>query len=98
MKSNLKSALKKSGTNAARIRESAGDVSEPVHVSESVPVPAARRGSDSRPHRAGTRMLSAHVPPEMYTAVRMIAASQGVTMQAVVKEAFDDFLAKHGRN
>lgn len=84
MKANLKSMLQNSRTPAAKPRPERAPVQPAVHVN-----------SDERPHRAKTRLLGAHVAPELYISVRKIAAERGVTMLEVVREAFDDLLMKY---
>lgn len=85
MKSNLKSSLKRTAIPAAD-----GPASPPRAVRA-----APHEGKDGRPHRAGKRMLGAHVDEGLYIAVRRLAADYGVTMQEMVHRAFNELLEKH---
>jgi hypothetical protein len=92
MKANLKASLAKSAK--ATPAPAAAPVAEPVHAPVYTSRSAPLKG-DGRPHRAGKRMLGAHVDEGLYISVRKIAAGLGVTMQEVVHEAFSDLLLKH---
>lgn len=89
MKANLKDTLKKASFSTVR-----APVPELAHAAAAVPR-VQHINSDARPHRAKTRLLGAHVDPDMYVSVRRLAAERGVTMLEVVQEAFADLLAKY---
>lgn len=50
-----------------------------------------------RPVRDGKRFVGAHFPPEVAKQLRMIAAEDDTTIQALLEEAVDLLFAKKGR-
>lgn len=59
--------------------------------------PAATPGKFYRPVRDGRRFVGAHFHPEVARQLRMIAAEDDTTIQALLEEAIDLLLAKKGR-
>lgn len=59
--------------------------------------PAATPGKFYRPVRDGRRFVGAHFHPEIARQLRMIAAEDDTTIQALLEEAIDLLLAKKGR-
>jgi len=51
-----------------------------------------------RQDRAGKVMVGGHFSVELSRAVKVLAAEQGTTVQALVGEALDDLLRKHGKH
>lgn len=57
------------------------------------PAPAAR----TTPARAGKRLVAGHFDPKVAKALRLIAAEEDTTIQALLEEAIDLLLVKKGR-
>lgn len=51
-----------------------------------------------RQDRAGRVMVGGHFTANLSRAVKVLAAEQGTTVQALVGEALDDLLRKHGKH
>lgn len=51
-----------------------------------------------RQDRAGKVMVGGHFTGDLSRAVKVLAAEQGTTVQALVGEALDDLLRKHGKH
>lgn len=64
----------------------------PVVVAPAPP-PAERR----QPARAGKRLVAGHFDPKVAKALRLIAAEEDTTIQALLEEAIDLLLVKKGR-
>lgn len=65
-------------------------VSEPVHV---VPM-----SSTPPPSRVGRKAISGYFSPEMSLALHVCARRNGLNLQALMAEAFDDVLRKYGES
>jgi hypothetical protein len=50
------------------------------------------------PSRAGRKAISAYFSPEMSLAMHVCARKHGVSLQALMAEAFDDLLRKYGES
>jgi len=67
---------------------------------------SALRGADrsqvlegsARKPRDGKKMIGGYYTPELSRAVNILAAEQGVSIQALLGEALDDVLRKHGKH
>lgn len=78
----------------------------PAPTAASAPRPAAARaegkGSDApltRPvSREGRKQIAGFFTPEMSFAMHMLARRQGRSLQALMAEAFNDVLRKHGES
>ncbi len=72
-----------------------GRAVEPPAVEEVVvpPVPEKVR----RPGRTGTRLIGGHFPPEVARQLRMLAAEEDTTVQALLEEAIDLLFVKKGK-
>ena len=46
--------------------------------------------------RRGTKLIGGHFAPEVSTQLRIIAAEEGATVQALLAEALDDLFVKKG--
>ena len=51
-----------------------------------------------RPSRQNTRLIGGHFPPELGRQLRIIAAEEDTTVQALLEEAIDLLLAKKARD
>lgn len=54
--------------------------------------------STPAPSRAGRKAISGYFSPEMSLALHTCARRKGVSLQALMAEAFDDVLRKHGES
>ncbi len=50
------------------------------------------------PSRIGRKAISAYFSPEMSLAMHVCARKQGVSLQGLMAEAFDDILRKYGES
>lgn len=58
----------------------------------SVAAPAARPAGN--PGRAGLKLIGGHFPPETSVQLKILAAEEGTTVQALLEEAIADLLTK----
>ncbi len=65
----------------------------PPPIAAPAPAPAAR----TMPARAGKRLVAGHFDPKVAKALRLIAAEEDTTIQALLEEAIDLLLVKKGR-
>lgn len=57
------------------------------------------RGTSTRPvSREGRKQIAGFFSPEMSLAMHMLARRQGRSLQALMAEAFNDVLRKHGES
>lgn len=66
-------------------------------VVEEAVIPAEATGKVRRPGRAGTRLIGGHFPPEVARQLRMLAAEEDTTVQALLEEAIDLLFVKKGK-
>jgi len=59
---------------------------------------AERAAADLPPSRVGRKVISGYFSPEMSLAMHMCARRAGVSLQALMVEAFNDVLRKHGES
>ena len=50
-----------------------------------------------RPSRKATKMIGAHFPREVSTALNILSAEQDTTNQALLTEALNDLFSKYGK-
>ena len=63
------------------------------------PVPAAAKGEVTGPaSRQGRKQIAGFFSPEMSFAMHTLARRQGRSLQALMAEAFNDVLRKHGES
>jgi hypothetical protein len=55
------------------------------------PAPAAR------PSRQGTRLIGGHFSPDIAKQIRILAAEEDMTVQALLEEALSDLFVKKGK-
>jgi hypothetical protein len=81
-------------------------------AAQAVPPPVVRRRAErppkavdeqpprlfERPSRQNTRLIGGHFPPELGRQLRIIAAEEDTTVQALLEEAIDLLLAKKARD
>jgi hypothetical protein len=51
----------------------------------------------SQPGRTGTKPITAHLPGQVRSQLKILAAEQGSTLQDLMSEAFNDLFAKYGK-
>jgi hypothetical protein len=61
-----------------------------------VTAPADRRGP--APSRQNKTMIAGYFTSDLARAVKLLAVEQGMTVQALIGEALDDVLRKHGKH
>lgn len=66
-----------------------------IVVEEAAPLPQPEKAR--RPGRAGTRLIGGHFPPEVARQLRMLAAEEDTTVQALLEEAIDLLFVKKGK-
>jgi len=59
---------------------------------------STRATSDIPPSRAGRKVISGYFSPEMSLSMHMCARRAGISLQALMAEAFNDVLRKHGES
>ena len=59
---------------------------------------AATPTSEPAPSRVGRKVISGYFSPEMSLALHMCARRAGVSLQALMAEAFNDVLRKYGES
>lgn len=58
----------------------------------------AGEGDKTPPSRQGRKQIAGFFSPEMSFAMHMLARRQGRSLQALMTEAFNDVLRKHGES
>lgn len=76
----------------ANLRTPAPATVEPVADS------ASRTGAVRPVSREGRKQIAGFFTPDMSLAMHMLARRQGRSLQALMTEAFDDVLRKHGES
>lgn len=75
----------------------------PPFAREPIRKPRAKKGEEpeerlsDRPSRRNTRLVGGHFPPEIGRQLRIIAAEDDTTVQALLEEAIELLLAKKAR-
>lgn len=72
------------------------DRTERAPAMESVPIESTL--SATPPSRVGRKAISGYFSPEMSLAMHMCARRQGLSLQDLMAEAFDDVLRKYGES
>ena len=60
--------------------------------------PKIRRAEESKPSRENTVLVGGHFPPHVLRQLRMIAAEEGTTNQALLGEALDLLFTRKGKD
>ncbi|CAH2606101.1 conserved protein of unknown function (plasmid) [Rhodovastum atsumiense] len=72
--------------------------SAPLATTAAVPrLPKAAKQKTKRPSRDGRRFLGGHFEPGVVKAMRMLAAEEDTTVQALLEEAVDLLFLKKGK-
>jgi hypothetical protein len=74
---------------AAALHKASGKVTPAVEVKEAAPAVA--------PIRRGKRLIAAHFDPAVARQLKMVAADEETTIQALLTEALNDFFIKRGK-
>lgn len=56
-----------------------------------------KKSKHERPSRKSTKMIGAHFPREVSTALNILSAEQDTTNQALLSEALNDLFTKYGK-
>ncbi len=73
--------------------------SAPAPASVAAPIPAAAEPAiKGPPSREGRKQIAGFFTPEMSFAMHTLARRQGRSLQALMAEAFNDVLRKHGES
>lgn len=86
---------------ASRFQGLADKASKAVRTSVTVDVaPASAINSQQArtPSRDGKKMVGAYYAADVSRALNVMAAEQGTTLQALLGEAIDDLMRKHGKH
>ena len=77
-----------------------GVLKQPAPAAPATPAPVAEPapGKAPRQDRAGKIMVGGHFSADLSRAVKVLAAEQGTTVQALVGEALDLLLRHHGKH
>ena len=57
----------------------------------------ARATSEARRSRQGTRLIGGHFSPDVARQIRILAAEEDMTVQALLEEALSDLFVKKGK-
>ena len=60
--------------------------------------PSQATPSRIRKPREGKRLVGGYFSPELSRAMNMLSAEQGISIQALLGEAIDDLMRKHGKH
>jgi len=71
-----------------------------VHASDqqSTAEPFERLAADLPPSRVGRKVISSYFTPQMSLALNLCTRRAGVSLQALMAEAFNDVLRKYGES
>jgi len=78
--------------NSTNLRTHAPVPTAPEQKTEAAPAPVRAQS------REGRKQIAGFFTPEMSFAMHMLARRQGRSLQALMAEAFDDVLRKHGES
>ena len=65
---------------------------------QSEPAQAAGTTGRARKPREGKKLVGGYFSQELSRRINVLAAEQGITVQALLGEAIDDLMRKHGRH
>jgi hypothetical protein len=68
-----------------------------THRREPAPVDEGPRESATRPSREGKRLIAGHFDPKVAKHLRILAAEEDTSIQALLEEALDLLFVKKGR-
>jgi hypothetical protein len=78
----------------AGLKQQQRDVTTAAALAEASPVTPSR----IRKPREGKRLVGGYFSPELSRAMNMLSAEQGISIQALLGEAIDDLMRKHGKH
>jgi hypothetical protein len=95
-KGNLSAALSRFDQRPALVQEAPPPEAEPVPPPNTGP--AERQGGTRQPpSRAGKKALTGYFGPEVLKQLKVMAAADDTTIQALMTEALNDLFKKHGK-
>lgn len=81
----------------ANLRDRAAPAAAPAPAPAPTPAPSETPAAGP-PSRQGRKQIAGFFSPEMSFAMHMLARRQGRSLQALMAEAFNDVLRKHGES
>jgi hypothetical protein len=81
-------------TRFAALKRQQRDVTAAPPLAE----PSQATPSRVRKPREGKRLVGGYFSPELSRAMNMLSAEQGISIQALLGEAIDDLMRKHGKH
>lgn len=100
----LQAVLDKASRDAPAATQAEAVVAAPARpprerrsAAKAAPVVEPAEGKFYRPVRDGRRFVGAHFPPEVARQLKLIAAEDDTTIQALLEEAIDLLFVKKGR-
>jgi hypothetical protein len=69
----------------------------PVSVATTVAAPSAKATRTAAPSRSGRVLVGGHFAPEVQTALKIVAAQERTTVQALLAEGINTVFAKRGK-
>lgn len=94
----MQAVLDRAAKGDAAEPQSLTDVALPVTPKAPARGEAPREKSYDRPSRRNTRLIGGHFQPEVARQLRMLAAEEDTTIQALLAEAIDLLLTKKAKN
>jgi hypothetical protein len=83
----------------ANLRTAGAPIAPPAAAAQAAAVPAGGPAPASGPaSRQGRKQIAGFFSPEMSFAMHTLARRQGRSLQALMAEAFNDVLRKHGES
>ena len=82
----------------ANLRERTATPSTPAPTPAASPQPAEGEAARGPASRQGRKQIAGFFSPDMSFAMHMLARRQGRSLQALMAEAFNDVLRKHGES
>lgn len=79
------------------VAEADKPAASPRRKAKPAPAKADTVARAAQPGRTGTKLIGGHFPPEVSTQLRIIAAEEDTTIQALLAEALDDLFVKKGK-
>jgi hypothetical protein len=93
-KNSLQAVLEKHAAATVEITSTAAPVQEP----ETDAVASVDPAKFHRPSRAGRRLIAGHFEPKVAKQLKLLAAEEDTTVQALLEEALDLLFIKKGKD
>lgn len=79
------------------IRKARKAIAVKAPANEAATVKAGKGKAAPKPSRVSTKLIGGHFAPEYSTQLRIIAAEEDTTLQALLTEALNDLFVKKGK-